>query len=355
MRSTTLLRYALFVSLLSGLSFIQPVHASRCVTTAAGTQQWGNAAIYPVNNGGYASQPHLFAVEFTATPTANGGNVLFGLSNGPKTTWSGIATIVRFKENNTVDVRDGGGYRADTVFSYTANTHYWVRMEVNLAAHTYSVFIRPGNYLHFGGAWEPVQIAKDYRFRTEQQSVTALNNMVVESEIGGLGVCTESTTQMLAASAGQWQNASFPSAIPLYSDPGLRSVYFDVTPLASNSDVLLALTNGPKQTWTGLAAIVRFHDDGTIDVRNGDRYMADTPMTYEANRRYHVTIQVQPSKNGAPPNYSVTVQPEGGAAQTIATNYAFRTEQQNVQSLDNWTLEAEVGAGRARYLGTDLN
>lgn len=354
MRSTRLLRYALLVSFLSSLFLIQPAQASRCVTTTAGTQQWGNTAIYPVNNSGYASQPHLFAVEFTATPHANGGNVPFGLSNGPKTTWSGIATIVRFKENNTVDVRDGGGYRADQVFSYTANSQYWVRMEVNLAARTYSVFIRPGNYLPLGGAWEFVQVAKDYRFRTEQQSVTALNNMVVQSEIGGLGVCTENTTQMLAASAGQWQNARF-AGIPLYSDPGLRMVYFDVTPLAANSDVLLALTNGPKQTWTGLAAIVRFHDNGTIDVRNGDRYMSDTPMTYEPNRRYRVTLFVQPAKNGAPPNYSVSVQPEGGTAQTIAHNYAFRTEQQNVQLLNNWTLEAEVGAGRARYVGMDTN
>ena len=354
MRSTRLLRYALFVSLLSSLSFIQPAQASRCVSTTAGTQQWGNTAIYPVNNGGYASQPHLFAVEFTATPHTDGGNVLFGLSDGPKTTWSGIATIVRFKENNTVDVRDGGAYRADQVFSYTAGTHYWVRMEVNLAAHTYSVFIRNGNYLHFGTAAPFVQIAKDYRFRTEQQSVTALNNMVVESEIGGLGVCTENTTQMLAASAGQWQNAGL-AEIPLYSDPALRLVYFEVTPLANNSDILLALTNGPKQTWSGLAAIVRFHDDGTIDVRNGDRYMSDTPMTYEPNLRYRVTLYVQPSKNGAPPNYSVAVQPEGGTHQIIARNYAFRTEQQNVQLLNNWTLEAEVGAGRARYVGMDLN
>lgn len=353
MRSTTLLRYALFVSFLSSFFLIQPTYASRCVTTTAGTQQWGNAAIYPVENGGYSSQPHRFSVEFTVSPTTAGGNVLFGLSNGPRTTWSGIATIVRFKENNTVDVRDGSAYRADTVFSYEAEKFYYVRMEVNVAAHTYSVYIRPGYY-------EPsyplnlaeTLIAKDYRFRTEQQSVTTLNNMVVESEIGGLRACTEATKPMVRAGlgSGQWQNVGLVS--PWDTAPTM--VYtFEVQPEAAGSDLLLALTLGRQTTWSGLAAIVRFHDDNTIDVRNGDRYMADVPMTYTPGVIYQVTITVGAAVDGSEPNYSVAVRPRGGDYVYIANRYRFRTEQQGVRRLDNWTFEAEVGGGQARYVMTD--
>ena len=357
MRSTTLLRYALFVSLLSGLSFIQPVHASRCVTTAAGTQQWGNAAIYPVQDGGYSSQPHRFAVEFTVEPQANGGNVLFGLSNGPKTTWSGIATIVRFKEDNTVDVRDGSGYRADTAFSYAENRTYYVRMEVNVAAHTYSVFIGDGYYEpSYPQNFAETLIAKDYRFRTEQQSVTTLNNMVVESEIGGLVACTEATTPMVRAGLGsdQWQNVGLQQ--PYESTAGVRMDYtFEVRPEVANSDVLLALSRGPQTTWSGLAAIVRFHDDNTIDVRNGDRYMSDAYMTYVPGVVYQVLISVEPTYYYGEPRYSVRVRPRGGDYVTVANAYRFRTEQQSVGQLDNWTLEAEVGAGQARFVMDDIN
>lgn len=84
-----------------------------------------------------------------------------------------------------------------------------------------------------------------------------------------------------------------------------------------------------------------------IYVRHADDVRTKSPLPRN--------VFVPPAKNGAPPNYSVSVQPEGGTAQTIAHNYAFRTEQQNVQLLNNWTLEAEVGAGRARYVGMDTN
>ena len=353
MRSTRLLRYALLVSFLSSLFLIQPAQASRCVTTTAGTQQWGNTAIYPVQNGGYSSQPHRFAVEFTVQPEANGGNVLFGLSNGPKTTWSGIATIVRFKENNTVDVRDGGAYRADTVFSYQAGTSYYVRMEVNVAAHTYSVYIRPGYYEpSYPQNFAETLIAKNYRFRTEQQSVTTLNNMVVESEIGGLRACTEVTTPMVRAGlgSGQWQNVGLVN--PWETAPTM--IYtFEVQPEVAASDLLLALSLGRQTTWSGLAAIVRFHDDNTIDVRNGDRYMADVPMTYTPGVIYQVTITVGAAVDGGEPSYSVAVRPRGGEYVYIANGYRFRTEQQAVRRLDNWVLEAEVGGGQARYVMTD--
>ena len=42
--------------------------------------------------------------------------------------------------------------------------------------------------------------------------------------------------------------------------------------------------------------------------------------------------------------YSVYVTPESGAEQTLATNYAFRTEQGTVPRLDTWALRSWSGS-----------
>lgn len=154
--------------------------------------------------------------------------------------------------------------------------------------------------------------------------------VTVTVEGGTTGTCTR-------ADAGQWQNNSFTS------QTGNFTAQWDAKPLANNIDSLHALSLGPQTTWSGLAAIVRFNTTGTIDARNGAGYSAVTSIPYSANNQYRIrTVVNVPTKT-----YSVYVTAPGSTEQVLAQNYAFRTEQQGVTSLNNFVVQAEVGSSEA--------
>lgn len=343
-------------ALLFGLAFAGTASAwnwqtDSCRTATAGTSQWQNAPLVPLRpETQTTTQPGLYSLQFRAVPMTVGGDTLFGASQGPQTNWRGIATIVRFNRNGMIDVRDGDIYRADVAMPYQSR-EYWVRMEVNMAAHTYSVYVAP--YQNWTSFRNEVRIAKDYRFRTEQQAVTKLDNMVVEAEIGELHVCQDERHSCLQASPGaaQWQNASTQFS---FGQSDARMTW-SVTPQAAGSDALLALTQGPQTNWRGLGGIVRFNSNNTIDVRNGDRYQADSVVRYEPGKKYLVEITAGISSPSNQWAYSVSVTPPGGSEQRIATNYAFRTEQQNITEVNNWTAEAERGGLYVCYIEGELN
>jgi hypothetical protein len=81
-----------------------------------------------------------------------------------------------------------------------------------------------------------------------------------------------------------------------------------------------------------LAAIARFNPAGYFDVRDGSTYRYDVLEPYVSGQRYLLDFDVDVVAK----RYSVTVWRDGYTPSdpvTIATNYAFRTEQQNVSSL----------------------
>lgn len=301
-----------------------PVNAQNCMQAAPGINQWQNAS--------FAAQSGRFTAMWDAIPLAANADVLLGLSQGPQTNWSGLAAIVRFNTNNTIDARNGGVYSALTSVAYVPNASYRIRMEVDVAAHRYSVFVTPES------GTEQV-IARDFAFRTEQQGVTSLDNAVVEAEVGGIRACNLTVSNCKAASPGaqQWQN------VGIARQTGAFTAQWDATPTTSSGDTLIALSQGPKTNWTGLAAIVRFNSNNTFDARNGDRYAADSVISYVPNSTYRIRMEV----NVATHRYSAYVTPPGGSEQLLAWNYAFRTEQQGVTSLDNAVAEAEVGGLQA--------
>ena len=320
-----------------------------CRTATAGSAQWQNAPLIPMYEP-YTSQPQHMSISFTANPHSEIGDMLFGVSQGPQTNWRGIAAIVRFNQSGTIDVRDGDVYRADRVETYRLGSGFLVRMEIDLAAHTYSVYISEN--LNWTSYQNERLLAHNYRFRTEQQAVSRLDNFVVEAEVGSLRACQQSNHPYLVATPGsaQWQNAS-----TYYELKGNLTLSWFATPMSANQDALLALSHGRQTTWSGLAAIVRFNSTGTIDVRNGDRYMADAIVAYIPGKKYRVDIYPYIAYDNPTRLYSVDVTPEGGETQRIATRYAFRTEQQGVPSLNNWVVEAETGGLKAAFMYGDLN
>lgn len=323
------------------------ISANPCLTASAGTAQWQSAPIRGAEP--RTSQPGLFTIEFEMNAPAAGSDTLLALAQGPQTDWRGLAAIVRFNSNNTIDVRDGDVYRADQVMVYNPGKPYVVRFEVDVPAKRYSVYAFEGYSSALSNFAREKLLAKDYTFRTEQQGVSQLDTMVVEAEIGSLNACQIKKSNCLAAipGAAQWQNAEASS----YGSATVHEMWF-VTPTAAGSDALLALTQGPQYFWTGLAAILRFNANNTIDARNGDRYMAESVLPYEPNRRYKVDMIVwsHSPESTAPRQYTVSVTPEGGPRTTIADRYSFRTEQPNPNSLDNWTLEASEGGVKACYM-----
>ncbi len=129
-----------------------------------------------------------------------------------------------------------------------------------------------------------------------------------------------------ATSGGGWQNFTF------YSQTGAFTAEFDATPSASPIDSVVGLSQGAQTAYTGFACLARFNPSGNIDARNGGAYAAASTIPYSANVTYHFRLVV----NVPAHTYSIFVTPAGGTERTVGTNFAFRTEQNAVTSLDWW-------------------
>jgi len=137
-------------------------------------------------NTSMSAQTGTFTATFNATPSASPNSALVGLSNGSQTAFTGLATAVRFNTTGKIDARNGGAYAAANVISFSANTTYAFRLVVNVPAHTYSIYVTPA-----GGS--ELTVGTNYAFRTEQNTVSTLNNwaaVVDATANGGAGTLT---------------------------------------------------------------------------------------------------------------------------------------------------------------------
>jgi hypothetical protein len=146
----------------------------------------------------------------------------------------------------------------------------------------------------------------------------------------------------VSATGSVWQN------LPLVSpQAGTFTAEIDATPLAAGTSAGVGLSNGSQTTFDGLACNARFNTDGKIDARNGGGYAAANSIPYSPNTTYHFRFVV----NVPAHTYSVYVTPSGGSEQIVGVNYAFRTGQATVSSLNNWSLFSDVGSMRACGFG----
>src|SRR5262249_3964667 len=127
-------------------------------------------------NTGFSAQSGTFTATFNTTPSAQGIDAQTGFSNGPASTYANLAAIVSFDPNGTFKVRNGGAYQSDIAMSYVAGQTYKIRMVINVAGHTYDVYVTPT-----GGA--ETKIASNYAFRTEQAGATQLNSWAVTAPV----------------------------------------------------------------------------------------------------------------------------------------------------------------------------
>jgi uncharacterized repeat protein (TIGR03803 family) len=90
-----------------------------------------------------SAQKGTFTATFDATPTVSPENAVVGLSKGVATTYTGLSCIARFNPTGQIDAYNGTAFQAAASISYAKNTAYHFRMVMNVAAHTYSIYVTP--------------------------------------------------------------------------------------------------------------------------------------------------------------------------------------------------------------------
>jgi parallel beta-helix repeat protein len=298
-----------------------PAAPSEAADCAVGDRGWSGS--------NFTAQTGTFTAQWSVTPASATVDGAVGLSTGAASRWTDLAAIVRFNSSGKIDARNGSTYSALTSVSYTAGESYGVRIVVDIPNKRYDAFVTAP------GAAE-VALGEGLAFRSEKQSTTQLDYGAVVGELGSLTACALRVSEpggcITAASSQRWSHSS------MAQQTGAFTVVRDVTP-ASNSDAALGIALGAASRWSHLAAIVRFNPGGTIDVRNGSTYAADQTVTYTAGATYRVRVTVDVSRH----RYSAFVTAPDGSEQTLATDYAFRSEQQAVTELDTVVAVAEQG------------
>jgi hypothetical protein len=140
---------------------------------------------------------------------------------------------------------------------------------------------------------------------------------------------------VVSASGPEWGSAPFGAA-----QTGSFTAEIDAIPLATGTDGGIGLSNGQQTAFSGLACIGRFNQSGFIDARNGGSYAAVSSIPYTANQTYRFRFVVSLPNH----TYSLFVTPPGQSEQTVASNYAFRTEQQSVTVLNYWSVFADINS-----------
>ena len=142
-------------------------------------------------NRSITSRAGTFSVEFYATPSLTTSTMTVSLCQGAQSADTGLACSVRFNPSGFIDARNGGAWSAAASVPYAANTGYYFRLDANLTAHTYTIYVRPPST----PPGDPnTLLGSNYAFRTEQGGVTALDNF--NYHVSGSGSVTVSTTAM---------------------------------------------------------------------------------------------------------------------------------------------------------------
>jgi hypothetical protein len=315
--------------------------ATACTVVPAGGAWWNQA---------FAEQTGLFHVEFSVTPSATNVDAVIGLSNGAATKWTSLAAIVRFNPQGKVDVRAGGEYRADRDYAYQAGSRYNLRVDVDVQARTYSVWIN---------TWQdgpPVlAIARNYPFRTEQASVTRLDNVAsfvnpaTGSTTGSIDLCGFTATKDATTADGcviNVANAGFTN-LAVGASSAVMSVSLHARAAQANMDGVVGVTSGAADAYDDFAASVRFWTNGLIEARDGATYRADRAVAYMPGADYDIRFIIDLASH----TYSVYVRganadPYGYDYVLLASNYKFRPAQAQVTSLDHVATIVASATGR---------
>jgi Abnormal spindle-like microcephaly-assoc'd, ASPM-SPD-2-Hydin/Fibronectin type III domain len=207
---------ALFVFVILLAAVMTNATSAQAVSCAYSSGSWANTTLSQ-------SQASTFRIAYDATASSSSANAISGLSSGSANEYTDLATGVRFNPSGMLDVRNGSSFTAAASVAYRAGVTYHFILDVNVSNHTYSAYV----VLSSG----QITLGSNMAFRTEQRSVSALNDVGVMSSAGALGVCnvTLSTTTASASSSTLSANVS--------------TLNFGNTGLASSKQLSVTLTN----------------------------------------------------------------------------------------------------------------
>src|ERR1700733_8865533 len=184
------IKKGLFVGVFLGLSFV-PAQAHEpfaftAMPAAAMPQSLSQAACLVslsgwVNSSLPQTETGSFQVQFDATPSAAALDSVVGLSSGPASAYTDLAAIVRFNNSGTIDARNGSAYTSLAPIPYLAGVTYQVTMNVNVTTHTYDAYVLIGSVQAI--------IGTGLAFRTEQASVSSLNNLGAVTSTATNSIC----------------------------------------------------------------------------------------------------------------------------------------------------------------------
>jgi hypothetical protein len=308
-----------------------------CAVRSAGDPWW--VATYPEQTG-------RFHFQFEATPYNNNIDAVVGVSKGGAANWTQLAAIVRFSPAGVIDVRRGGAYAADVSYPYSANRKYWVRMDIDIQAHTYTVTVTTDPN---SGVF--TTIATNYAFRTEQAGVTSLDAAAVylepsrpgSIEICDLGAIADDSTPdgcVTSTAGGGFANAW---GVGTWEAMITR---FTATPSTNAMDGVVGYTLDHADAYNDFAASIRFFTNGMIEARDGDTYRASNPLPYVAGHGYDFYVMLDTTTatysvyaGEASDPYSFTM---------VANNFRFRPQQVNVDLVNNLATVVASPTGQVR-------
>jgi len=200
------------------------------------------------------------------------------------------------------------------------------RLDVNLATQHYDVWVKRDD-----SPAKPFELlASNFAFRSEQSGVTRLDNVgvFIDSPQGSVETCIydySSPDVCQGSHAGSWVSQAFPPK------SGAVRLEFDVSASSASMDAVIGASQGAPTAFAALGPTLRFNPNGTFDARNGTTYAADSNVPYMPGVTYRVALDI----NVASATYSVGIAAPYKDQVVLAHDFAFRTEQAHVSSLDH--------------------
>lgn len=300
--------------------------AARTTDCLTGTTRWATSSM--------TNQTGQFTVHFDATPGNSTADGLVGLSQGPGSTFSHFAAIVRFSVKGTIDARSGNDYVAEQTINYTGGRTYHFRVVADVPARLYSAYVTPPN------SAEQV-IGEDLAFRVEQRNVANLDYWGVYAGWGDIVVCNFTEGDPVDPPGNACQSASTDwQSRPIGPFSNAFTAEFAAIPQDAGIDGLIGLSQGAGTWFTDFAMLVRFSTANRIDVRNEGTFAATNVVGYTPGVKYHFRLVADVTTG----KYDVYVQPPSGQEVQIASGYSFRTEQQGITAVDHWACYVDFGS-----------
>lgn len=181
-------------------------------------------------------QTAAFTATFDATPSAAISDLVIGFTSNAASQYANLAAIARFNPSGFIDARNGPNYSSDAAIPYAAGVSYHFRLVIDPTTQAYNVYVTPP-----GGA--ELALATSYAFRSEEASLTSINDWAIDAAQGSASVCN-----MAIAPVGSGTGVTPPPAATSTPAP---QISLSATPATLNlGSVTLGASNSAQVTVT---------------------------------------------------------------------------------------------------------